>query len=286
MKIIKGILDFLFYGNLWIAFCAVAMVLQTEYLLEGRLYFSNFSLFVFFATSFLYGFHRVMGLKKLSAFLDKGRFVTINYRKTDIFIIAAIAGVAAIWYFFQLKWHTQLALIVPAIISLGYVFPILGPYGRLRDLNYIKIFLIAITWAFISTTLPFYESESTDHLFGAILFTERFLFVLAITIPFDIRDYQIDSHSKVKTIPTSMGVRKSIQLAGVILFLEIVLILFATKLGYYPTGFVVGLIVNILSTFYFIRLSPKIEHDYYFTGLMDGTMILQFFLTVGIEMLI
>ncbi|MEZ4951302.1 MAG: hypothetical protein R2784_18235, partial [Saprospiraceae bacterium] len=86
--------------------------------------------------------------------------------------------------------------------------------------------------------------------------------------------------------PTSMGVRKSIQLAGVILFLEIVLILFATKLGYYPTGFVVGLIVSILSTFYFIRLSPKIEHDYYFTGLMDGTMILQFFLTVGIEMLI
>ncbi|MEZ4982648.1 MAG: hypothetical protein R2769_13900 [Saprospiraceae bacterium] len=83
--------------------------------------------------------------------MDKGRFVTINYRKTDIFIIAAIAGVAAIWYFFQLKWHTQLALIVPAIISLGYVFPILGPYGRLRDLNYIKIFLIAIT-AFISTT--------------------------------------------------------------------------------------------------------------------------------------
>ncbi|MCB0661924.1 MAG: hypothetical protein KDC24_04245 [Saprospiraceae bacterium] len=280
MKWLKGILDFLFYGNFWIALCAFALILQTEYLETHKLILTDYSLFVFFSTSFLYGIHRILGLKKLSSFLDKGRFVTINYRKTHILIISILAGAAAAWFYWQLDVKTKMGLLIPAVLSLGYVFPILGPYGRLRDLNYVKIFLIAFIWSAVTSTLPFIELGGTNHWFAALMFVERALFVFAITIPFDIRDYSIDSYSEVKTFPITLGIRKSIQLAAVLLIIMVALVFVQGYLGFYSSGAMVGLSLSAALTYFFILKSPEVTHDYYFTGLMDGTMILQAILTI------
>lgn len=280
MKWLKGILDFIFYGNFWIALCAFVLILQTEYLLTQKLLLTDYSLFVFFSTSFLYGIHRILGLKKLSGFLHKGRFVAINYRRTHILIIAIGAGLAAAWYYWQLDMTTKLGLLVPGLISLGYVFPILGPYGRLRDLNYVKIFLIALIWSAVTTTLPFIELGGTHYTFAILLFLERALFVFAITIPFDIRDYSIDAETKVKTLPISLGIRKSIMLAAFFLALMASLVFLEGFLGFYHSGTMTGLSISIILTYFLIRKSPGVSHDYFFTGLMDGTMILQAVITI------
>jgi len=107
---------------------------------------------------------------------------------------------------------------------------------------------------------------------------ERVLFVFSITLPFDIRDLKVDAHSEVKTIPAVIGLQRTKQLAAVVLFVTFLISLFLFWGNFYSENVLLGLIISYLSTLYFIFKSDKIKHDYFFTGVIDGTMILQFLL--------
>ena len=53
-----------------------------------------------------------------------------------------------------------------------------------------------------------------------ILIAERFLFIGALTIPFDIRDLFEDRQSGLKTVPVVWGEKKSISvLPGIVIWL-------------------------------------------------------------------
>ena len=104
---------------------------------------------------------------------------------------------------------------------------------------------------------------------------ERFAFIFAITIPFDIRDLEVEEENEVKTIPGMIGVDQSIVWS---IRLLAVSLLFATAnwtLQEYTTTAYLGICLSILVTIPMVLASPKAKHDYYFTGLMDGTMLIQ-----------
>jgi len=107
---------------------------------------------------------------------------------------------------------------------------------------------------------------------------ERSLFVFAITIPFDIRDLKVDQHIQVKTIPFLLGIPKSKQLAGFLLLFAFLLAFLLHLLHIYDRPILLALSLSYLSTYFLITYSDKTEQDYFFTGLMDGTMIIQFLL--------
>jgi len=172
----------------------------------------------------------------------------------------------------------QLSLIIPGIISLGYVIPFLKGKKRLRDFNHIKIFLIAIVWSWVTVFLPALEIEATNSLSVWLMILERALFIFAITLPFDIRDLKVDSHSEVQTIPAVIGIEKTKTLGTASLFLAFILSLINWFSVNYNVSILLGISASFISTWFFIRQSDKIKHDYFFTGLIDGTMILQFIL--------
>ena len=58
---------------------------------------------------------------------------------------------------------------------------------------------------------------------------ERFLFVFAITIPFDIRDMEIDIKEGLKTIPVIMGKKKAMMIANILLVLFTMICLVALQ---------------------------------------------------------
>ena len=277
------LIDLIFYSNLWIALAALCMCLQTQLILTDSYAITPFCWFTFTSTLFLYAIHRIVGLKKVAEFTDQGRYRIISKFKNHILIYAVIAGGASLYFFFQLDFTIQLVLITPALISLAYVLPVLYQGKRLRDVGGIKIFLIAVVWAVITVWLPYLELREAFSNSILLMIAERSLFVFAITIPFDIRDLSVDQHSKVTTIPATVGIKRSIQLAIVCLLLSGVLATFSCPSFVYLIGIYASLILTGIA----IIFSDRIQHDYYFTGLMDGTMIIQFlFVLISSKLLI
>ena len=256
------------------------MTLQTELLLYGVLEWTAILPFVFLATLFLYALHRIVGLVKVKPFLEKYRYAVIYRFRNHIKVYAFLGGVGALYYFFQLSFANQILLVVPAILSLGYVLPFVKGQKRLRDFDYIKIFLIAIVWGVITVVMPILQRTTVLSLSHCLLLLERMVFIFAITLPFDIRDLKIDAHIDVKTIPAIIGIAKTKRLGAICLMLVSLLAGGNWYLGVYNIGNVLAIFGSCLSTFFLINYSDQTDDDYFFTGIMDGTMIFQFLLVL------
>jgi len=256
---LRKILDLILYGNFFIASCAVAMVLQTEYILYGVLQWNYLTTFVFSATLCLYALHRIVGMEKVKQFTEKYRYAIIAKYQYHILFYAIVGAIISAYFFFSLCFQNQLLIVLPAILSLGYVVPFFGKKRRLRE--------------------PIVERKGwAISISDMLMCLERSLFVFAITIPFDIRDLKVDQHIQVKTIPFLLGIPKSKQLAGFLLLFAFLLAFLLHLLHIYDRPILLALSLSYLSTYFLITYSDKTEQDYFFTGLMDGTMIIQFLL--------
>jgi len=280
MKWLSAFINFLLYGNFWIAFAAICSSWQTSFLLQSRFENHQLHIFIFFATLFLYSLHRYVGLKEVKSFSSEGRFLIIKKFKNHILAFALVASVASFFLFWTLPTEIQLALIPAALVSLSYVLPVLDANRRLRDLNFIKIFLIALSWAWISVILPAIHLEQFNNPAIWIMFVERSFFILAITLPFDIRDLQLDAHSAVRTIPSWLGVRKTKIVANLLLVLSLFLAGWNYFNGFYKLGGFIAILLSLFISQILINNSSKEKHDYYFSGLIDGLIVLQFILVI------
>lgn len=234
---------------------------------------------VFCATLFLYAVHRIVGIQQLSEFQDSGRYAVIHKFRSHIIFYAIISMLGGIYFFFQLRWATQILLIVFAVISLGYAIPFLGNKKlRLRDIAFTKIFLVAIVWAGVTVALPAFELQKGWQPSLTWMTLERAFFIFAITLPFDIRDLKVDEHSDVKTIPAALGIQKTKLLSLVLLIGCCVFAFINFQIGTYSTLNLIALGISFASTYLLIHLATPDRDDYFYTGLLDGTMILQFIL--------
>jgi len=272
------LIDLILYSNFWIALAALAMTLQTQLFLLGKLQYSPYWVFVFSGSLFLYALHRIVGLEKAKPFQESGRYQVIVTFKHHIQVYAALSILVSAFFFFLLPWPVQLSLFLPALLSLAYVIPVLKGKKRLRDVHFVKVFLIAIVWTWLTVFLPALELGLEQQLSTILMCLERVCFVFAITIPFDIRDLEIDQFNKVKTIPSRYGIKKSKAIA---LFLLAMALGFA-YLNLYTLGisawqFLAYLLSSLVAAVLIMKSTGE-RHDYYYTGLLDGTMILQAFL--------
>jgi len=283
MKKLRPLIDLILYGDFWIAAAAVAMTLQTQFVISGTISFTPLIAFVGFSTWMLYALHRIIGLKKVRIFTDTGRYAVIERYKKHILFYAVLGCVGAIVSFFYLSFRVQVALVLPALISLGYVMPILGGEKRLRDLNNLKIYLIAVVWAWITVALPLLDmGKLLIDIPASILFlSERMLFVFAITLPFDIRDLKVDGHTGVQTIPTQIGIKRTKILASTVFFIVLILAAINLSLDNYSVSIFIALAISCASANWLVQRCDQVIDDYYFTGLIDGTMVLQFLLVYG-----
>jgi 4-hydroxybenzoate polyprenyltransferase len=107
-----------------------------------------------------------------------------------------------------------------------------------------------------------------------ILGVERFLFLFAITIPFDIRDMKADHATGLKTIPLQIGEAKSVQLSILIL----VVFLVGTVGRYFflqQWGIASAYAISGLTTLVFLTNDRIRKWSLYHYGALDGTLLLQ-----------
>ena len=274
MRWAYAFLDLIFYGNFWIALAAAAMVIQTNHLINAEYLINPFVILVFGGTLFIYGVHRAVGISRLKDFLAEKRYGVIYHYRNHIRIYASFGLLLSGYCFFLLDLTTKLLLIIPAILSALYVIPIYGK-KRLRDINDIKIYLIAFVFAVLTVLLPIVYLQGPWNLSIGLLFLERLLFVFLLTIPFDIRDLKVDKYSEVATLPSRFGLPFAKKMIWVTAITTSALVIANYFLGFYSLGQGLGLIISLVFACWAgIEAHPN-RHDYYYTGVIDGIMILQ-----------
>lgn len=192
----------------------------------------------------------------------------VDRNQTIIFlgVILSFSMTAMIFLRIQkITFNLGLLLAVSSIISFFYVIRIRGK--NMRELPFIKIHLIAFTWVVILILFPILnENIETTVVDFSIA---HYAYVLAVTIPFDIRDLKYDS-PKQKTIPQFFGVFGA-KVIGVVLllFFDGYMVSVLNELMYSPL-FHGAVLVQVILIIYM----SENKREYYCAGLIDGSIML------------
>lgn len=265
------------YSSIHIAFCTVFMVWQTDFFKGEMPTISPYITVVFLATILIYSLHKIIGASRITKDTNSGRIKLFKQYRNHLLWYSGIVLLILAYFVFQLSWNIILLLTIPGILSLLYISPLFYRGRRLRDLDYIKIFLIAIVWTLIVVVIPLWNSHHSTTTI-ALLGLEKCLFMLAITLPFDIRDIEIDEQTELKTIAKKLGAQKVKYLAGILLFVAFGLsgILFIS--GIMDLYFLLIIGISYILSFWMIHVCTNKKHDFYFSGILDGTMMIPFVL--------
>ncbi len=270
----KQVINLYIYSSFHIALCASAFTAST-YLLSNESIDLIYTFFIGSSTWLLYSLHRIIGINKVNPNILDNRFNLIRKYRKHLMLYAGFAAISTTILFFYLSNSIKLCLLIPSAISFLYILPIFFKKKRLRDFNYIKIFLVAICWAILCGFIPLINlGLSPKELLLFVL--EKACFIFAITLPFDYRDIKVDSISNVKTLAHTF--KKHFPLLITLSFLISLIVMFinpAYILGskiYYGISYTILLMICL--AFY------KKENDLYISGILDGTMIIYFFMVI------
>ncbi|MFT5823676.1 MAG: hypothetical protein ACI8ZM_004938 [Crocinitomix sp.] len=267
MTFLLRFISFLAYSNSWIGFGAAAFIWQ-YYLIYDLACNWQLITFAFFATVLTYTFQRYY--KIISDTKQGGlRMVWMKENPNLIKGIMLVSGIGCLPFLLGMTLSSLFLLFTCGLLSLFYVIKIPGKIGRnLRDIPSLKIFLIGIVWAATSTFLPYLNEPAGTVEIPWLLFIADFVFVVAITIPFDIRDIILDESDK-KTIPQLLGETKALWIAVIMLLVNYTLLILVVD------SLLVLTLTCLSLSVIFVRASTKDSPDIYFSFFIDGLLILQ-----------
>jgi len=266
-NILKALGNFYLYSSLHISLCA-ALICIESYLILGIEIQWYYALYIGLSTMAVYSAHRLVGMSMVSAFSKQGRYRVIKKYRHHILVYFCLSFILAVFFFFELDFRQMVMIVIPAILTTAYVLPLFNS-KRLRDFPFIKIFLIAIVWTWL--TLGMISTELFTPL-CAILLIERVLFFLAITIPFDIRDVIVDESISVKTLIHKLGIKKSKLLALALVIICFCLISYLFFTGLINQSYFYGLSICYVYVAVLIYFSKQGRGDFFFGGLLDGSI--------------
>lgn len=285
-KAFFAILDFLLFSNLFIAFCAVAQGLVTYYLLKLPPDYDVLA-FLFFSTLLIYNLSMLLSkpAEPQKSPFKRVRWIFSHHRLLISMTLIAVLCIIPLTLLY-LSFQAKLLMGFIGVIAIAYNFPFLSFNQKkigLRNLPGIKLFLIGFVWSVSCVLLPVIEIE---HSYGfsiplsetLLLVAKRFLFICAITIPFDIRDLFQDKLYELKTIPVIFGEKRAWMICQAMLLAYLALLIFFTRTINLD---VVGIALTIFLTGWLIFKSNLKRNEYYYFFFLDGTMILQFLILAG-----
>jgi hypothetical protein len=221
MRFRLKILDFLVASNIYVSLGAYSLTWLSMQFYQTEN--TELSLFVFFSTLFAYNFMRLVRVHPMLLEGESSRHNSIFKLRILLWVICILSGLISFYFFIDIYQPILSLLVAMAAISLAYALPVYkkgGEWLRLRDVPGVKIFLIAIVWSLVTEGFPALMSGDTIKVLPLI---ERFLFIFAITIPFDIRDLRFDDQD-LSTIPQYFGVKNARRIGIVaLLFAELIL---------------------------------------------------------------
>ncbi len=269
---------FLINTNLFIAFSAAALTIQTQLQLGMSPHFHPYLFLIFFATLFDYNLHRLVTIVTNKEALNSDKHSWVLKNITLFYWLIIISVVGFLLAVIDADKKVLLTLAPIALLTVFYSLPIFKnkkSIFRLREIPCLKIFLISFVWSAATIFLPIIQSGMYHNKENIIaMLAERFLFVFAITIPFDIRDMEADTTEGLKTIPLLIGKKKALQLSNMVLLLFscICLVHYSDSILWWLNC---AFIFSAATTFIFLNSKKLQTKNFYHYGILDGTLLLQ-----------
>lgn len=254
---IKRVLDFYINSSIHVALAVVSLVLITcvKFDIEAE---NNLLFFIFFATITGYNFVKYFGIAKFHH-----RRLATWLKAIQIF--SFFCFVALCYYTFTLPKTTIVYLLFFGVITFFYAIPFLpkrfflDAHHNLRTISGLKVYVIAFVWAGVTVILPLLHADESLVLDVYIEAFQRFVLVVALMLPFEIRDLRFDS-LRLATIPQQIGVKRTKGL-GFLLILIFFLLEFlkdAVTVKFIFSTLIAGVLLLFL-----LRFSSKNQSPYY-----------------------
>jgi len=213
MKLAKQLFNFYLNSSSHVALSVYALTYIT--LLEfGFPYEKSVLYFVFFASITGYNFVKYFGVAK---FHHRGLAAWLK----AIQVFSFFAFILMCYYGFQLSTTTLVWISGFGLVTFLYAIPFLpkdlflDQQNNLRSIGGLKIYLIGLVWMGVTVFLPLVENKYTIDADVMVTAVQRYIYILVLMLPFEIRDLKYDS-LKLSTVPQKIGV-KGTKLMGVLL---------------------------------------------------------------------
>jgi hypothetical protein len=259
MSVIRQVFRFYINSSIHVALAVCAFTASTYEILNLP-FAENLLFFVFFGTITGYNFVKYAGIAQLHH-----RSLTSTLQIIQIFSLLCFA--CCLYYAFQLSWNVLLACIPLGFLTVFYAVPLFPSKENLRTTPTLKIFVIAAVWAGTTVYLPKVTYGLGWNLEIIALLLQRFFIVLALIIPFEIRDLAFDDKN-LATLPQLIGIKRT-KILGYFL---LIMALGVSFLGNQEGNWLV-LAILILLTGLAIFFSERRQNEYYTSFWVEGIPI-------------
>jgi len=226
--------------------------------------------FVFFSTLLAYHFIRVF---ENCNYVPKVILSYLRKQPKVVQIVGVLSLLGTLYVVFLVGVH-KFWIIIPAIfITFWYAIPLFNYKGKrisLRNYPTLKILSIAFVWALLTVIFPLQESLSNAQVW--LEFIQRFFLIMALVIPFDIRDLPQDV-THLQTLPQKIGIFNS-KIVG-ILFLALFFVLGFFKVPLTKNTFIPELLIFVLSLIFIVKSKEK-QSKYYAAFWVESVPIIWF----------
>lgn len=262
MKALQRIFDFYLDASIHVAFSILALVHVTCITLDISVD-THLSWFLFFGSIACYNF------VKYGVEAEKYILVTDLHQKHIQWVSFIALGVAGYHGYF-LSFPVYIAIAVLVALTGLYAIPLLPHARNLRSLGGLKIFVVALVWAGSTVILPVIAAEQPISWDVQVETVQRFLLVLILMVPFEIRDLNYDS-PELRTLPQRFGIVGT-KIIGIF---EIVLLFLMTLLkdDVSPTELAANGILCLILVI-LIRMARKDRHAYFASFWVEAVPIL------------
>ena len=257
MRLIKQLFDFYLNSSIHVALAVYALGWITLIQFDVS-YDENILYFIFFATITGYNFVKYFGIAKFHH-----RSLTDALKIIQVFSL--VCFLLLCYFAIQLQLKTLISIGVFGLITFLYAIPFLPKnfyldnQQNLRDVSGLKVYVIALVWTGVTVFLPLINDDV--HLNADVYITafQRFVFVVVLMLPFEIRDLKFDS-LKLATIPQKIGVKYTKIIGFFLLLLLFVSEFFKDELSYES---LLKTLIIVLITICFVFFTNKKRNRYY-----------------------
>ena len=251
MNFINRLFKFYLNSSLHIAFSVLSLSFITAQSFAIKCD-QNLFLFLFCSSVLAYNFIKYFGIFKFY-------YRSLTTRLKEIQLLSLFCFFGLIITFFELNNTTKLLVLFLVAVTFFYEIPF-ERVASLRRVKGLKIYIIALVWAMTTVLLPLLEADVEFEVSIFLTFIQRFIFILVLMLPFEIRDLNNDDLS-LSTIPQKTGITNSKRLG----FLGLVLIfLLSFLLHNNSIDILTTTIVMVVTGLFLVLSHPK--KPFYFTA--------------------
>ena len=274
---LKQILNFYINSSIHVALAVFSLSYIT--LLEFNISYDKPVLyFIFYASITGYNFVKYFEVTK---FHHRSLSTWLKF----IQIFSLLCFVLMCYYSFRLEKTTMFYIAVFAVLTFLYTIPFipkrkfLNKQSNLRNIGGLKVFLIALVWVGVTVFIPLLNNHFSIDRMVVIVSVQRFLLVIMLMLPFEIRDLQFDS-LKLYTIPQNLGVKRT-KILGIFLGLLMFVLEFLKR--EMSVNQILVLLTTLVLTVLLIWFSREKQGRYYAAFWVEGIPVLWLLLMLFIN---